>query len=51
VETLFHQIYAQYGPALYRFCLLQITVSPFSVNANYYGEAFTEPGSPARRSR
>ena len=24
METLFHQIYAQYGPALYRFCLLQM---------------------------
>ena len=27
---------------------LQITVSPFSVNVNYYGEEFTEPGSLAK---
>ena len=24
METLFHQIYERYGPALYRFCLLQM---------------------------
>lgn len=24
METLFHQVYAEYGPALYRFCLLQM---------------------------